>query len=307
MEDQTPNIEDPKFPNNSSITSSIIIGGVVLLCMICGSVFLFYTLPADEEEHFGYPSSAAYSASSSASISVIHSAPVSGTYLKLSVTPDDIRDDLEQQAEACAQILRKKFSSVSYPVSISPGKGYIELHIGSITPADIDEVKEYFTTKGKLYIHLVHRQTKTLAAEVASKQQIIPNYAAFPHINIDAATGATTTEQILIRTKAEVTGYDVKSAYVSPRDFSVVIIELTNAGGKKMEAFTLSLTKNVDMIATVFDGKVINYATLNAERLGKHFVITGMNSKKEAEKLVYSLQSPLTSTLEIIEQRPYSP
>jgi|GEM_PF-6132075 len=306
MEDHTPNIEDPKFPNNASNTSSIIIGAIVLLCMILGSLFLFYTLPTDEEAHLHSPSSMSYPASSSTSISPTTSMPASGTYMKLSVTPDNPGDDMELQVEACAQILSTKFSAALYPITVSPGKGFIELHIGSAAPADINEVTEYLTTKGELSIHLVHRQTRTLAAEVASRQKIIPGYAAFPHINIDPTTGATTTQQILINTKAEITGDDVKSAYVSPRDFSVVNIELTNAGGKKMEAFTLALTKNIDMIATVLDGKVMNYATLNAERLGRNFVITGLDSKKEAETLCRSLQSPLTSTLKIIEQRPYS-
>ncbi len=61
------------------------------------------------------------------------------------------------------------------------------------------------------------------------------------------------------------------------------------------------------MIATVFDGKIMNYATLNADSLGKKFIITGLNSRQEADRLVSSLQNLLTSTLKIIEQRPYSP
>ena len=73
-----------------------------------------------------------------------------------------------------------------------------------------------------------------------------------------------------------------------------------------MEAFTKSLTQNVDMIATVLDGKVKNYATLNAESLDKHFVITGLDSKQEADSLVSAIHSPLSCKLEIIDQQSYS-
>ena len=270
--------------------------------MVFGSVFLFYTLPADGEEHIAYPSSVVYAASSSASISPT----TSGICMKLSVTPDNTGDDLEQQPEACAQTLRTKFSHSSYPVSATANKGFIDIIVFSSSPSDIHEVKEFLTIKGKLSIHLVHRQTRTLAAEIASNQKIIPSYKALPHINKDPATGATTSEQVLIRIKAELSGKEMKAAYLDQRDPSIINIELTDAGGKKMEAFTLSLTKNVDKIATVFDGKVINYATLNAKTLGRRFIITGLESK-EAVNLCRSLQSPLTSTLKIIEQRPYSP
>ena len=174
MEDQTPTIEDPKFPNNSTNTSSIVIGVIVLLCMIFGGIFIFYTLPADEEEHFAYPSSAVYSTSSSVSVSPAHPVSASGTYLKLSVTPDNAGDNIEQQAEACAQILRKKFSHSPYPVSTTANKGFIEIIVFSSSPSDIQEVKDFLAIKGKLSIHLVHRQTRTHAAEVASKQKIIP-------------------------------------------------------------------------------------------------------------------------------------
>jgi preprotein translocase subunit SecD len=307
MQDHTPNIEDPKFPNNSSNTSSIVIGVIVLLCMIFGSVFLFYILPADEEEHFAYPSSAAYTASSSVSVSPTHSAGINGTYLKLSVTPDDAGDDLEQQAQTCAKILRKKFLSLPYPVGVTTGNGFIEVIVMSPDPDHTRQVKGFLVIKGKLSIHLVHRQTATLAAQVASEQKAVPGYIALSHKKTNSSTGVTSIEQVLIRSKKEVSDKEVKVAYLDPRDPTIINIELTEAGGKKMEAFTLPLTASVDMIATVFDGKVINYATLNADSLGRRFVITGLDSKQEAEHLCHSLQSPLTSTLKIIEQRPYSP
>jgi preprotein translocase subunit SecD len=284
-------MEDLHQPKKSSNRGIIIAVVILLTCVAIGLLYPFITKPSITYAH---PSSG-------------KPIPKSGTYMKLSVTPKVIGADINEQVKICAEILRKQFSQLSFPVEVRVNHSNIEIYLDITDFEHIDKVENMIEYEAKLSIHLVHRKTRELAAEAASEQQIVPGYSAFPHTKTDPTSGTSTIEQVLIRNKKELTDKDIKAAWVDPRDYSIINIELTEAGGKKMEAFTLSLTKTVDVIATVLDGKVMNYATLNAERLGKWFVISDLSSKDEAEKLCRSLQNPLTSTLKIIEQRPYSP
>lgn len=150
--------------------------------------------------------------------------------------------------------------------------------------------------RAKLSIHAVHRKSIFLADDVAKGKEIIPGYITRTYQDRDKKLN------ILIKRRAALTGKYIKIAWSPPNDYSVVNVTLTSEGGDKMKAFTTSLTKSVDQIATVLDDKVVNYATLNAESLGKNFVITGLDSKQEAEALVKALQNPLSHDIMIIKQ-----
>ena len=285
----------------------IITGAIFLLFIIAGAAFLAFRSNPISNSSMSYSSTAP--AVSTSPIPVNASSqeiPASGTYLKLSVTPHNKSDIADEEAKFCASMLNTNLpDNLSHPVAINPKENFIEVHIGSTDNGDVREVIDYLTKTNKLSIHAVHRQSRILAEAVAAKEEIIPGYIALPHTETDSETGKPYTHHVLIRRKSEITGDDVKAAYVHPRDYSIVNIELNAAGGKKMKTFTLTLTKRLDMIATVFDGKVINYATLNADSLGKNFVITGLETKQEVEDLIKSLQHQLTSTLEVIEKRAY--
>ena len=301
MRDHRPTTQDHNQSNKASSSRSIAVVVIVTLCLITAGVLFFNSRPSTESNSLPYPSTTPPKPK-----------PESGTYLKLSVTPDLEGADPEQQTELCTEILRRGFEKAHFPISVTPTHNSIDLHLGSTDPADIRLVKDYLTRTGKLSIHVVHRETRTLAADVASGNNIIPGYIALPHIVKDPALGKSATDYILIRRRAAVTGKHVKDAYISEsayidgEDSFIINIELTQAGGDIMEAFTLTLTKNVDMIATVFDGKIMNYATLNADSLSRHFIITGLDSRREAENLIFSLKWPLTSTLKVTEQRAYT-
>lgn len=228
-----------------------------------------------------------------------------GTYLKFSVTPDDQTESAASQAQLCANIFKRKFAQAPYAVMITAGKDYIEVYVNTSNPEHLKEIKKQLTYRGKLSIHLVHRESTKLAGSVAAKEKKIPGYIILPHIETNSDTGETTTTPILIRKKAEINEKDVKTAYLNPRDQSIINVELNQAGGEKMQAFTKTLTKTVDMIATVYNGRILNYATIVADSLSRNFVITGLESVEESELLIGAVQSLINSTLEITEQRGY--
>ena len=291
-------MEDHTAPKKSPNPSALIVG--ISLFLLIGGAAYFYVTSRNTITH---------SVTLSQPPLPEASVPSSGTFIKIEVSPakhfnpdSNISDETMRRARS----LRKLLSNLPFPVSVNAdvSANVIKVNIGSTEDADIEKIKELITRSGKLTIHAVHRQSRILADKVATKEEVIPGYTALPHSDKDFDTGKITTEYVLIRSRAEVTQDDIKAAYVDPRDFTIINIELTDAGGDKMTNFTLTLTQRLDMIATVYDGRVLNYATLNAESLGKRFVITGLDSEEEAQALTQSLQRK-QSKLKITQERSY--
>jgi hypothetical protein len=228
---------------------------------------------------------------------------MTGTYLKFSVTPDDEKETPASQAQFCSNIFKGRFAHAPYSAIITPGEDYIEVYVNTSQPEHLKDIKEHLTYKGKLSIHLVHKESSKLADSVTAKKLNIPGYITLPHSETNSDNREITTTQILIREKAELTEKDIKSALLDPRDQTTINIELTTAGGEKMHAFTEPLDKGVDKIATVFNGRIVNYAVLNAS-LGRHFVISGL-ALEESKLFIGATQNLINSTLKITEQRSY--
>ncbi|MGJ8657336.1 MAG: SecDF P1 head subdomain-containing protein [Akkermansiaceae bacterium] len=298
MENQSTPTEDNRASDKRS-SNQVTVIATAIFALLAVVVFSMFLLTNKQTQTVYIP------ATTTSPTSPSSPPTTSGTYLKVSITPDDATDNPEEQAIFCAQILKTKFSHTPYKVGVIPNKEFIDLFIDSQDPEHISEVIDSLTTKAKLSIHLVHRQSRQLANAVSLQEQTVKDYITLPYTETTHSTGETPTTQILIRAKPELTQKDIKSAWVSPRDHSLIHIELNDAGGVKMHDFTTTLTKNIDMIATVLNGQVVNYATLAADSLGKNFVINGLATKEAAEQLVHTLQNPLTSTLSIIEQKSF--
>jgi len=208
-----------------------------------------------------------------------------------------------QAMDSAKIILEKRINSsgaLDAPVNIVGNR--LEIQIPKLPPEEAEELISLLTTSAKLTIRSVHRQSSILADKVAAGD-IEPGYVSLPQTEIDQDTKEKSVRNVLVKRREALSGKYVKVAWVSPQDYSTVNIELTSEGGSKMKEFTSTLTQNVDLIATVLDGKVVNAATLNATTLGKHFVINGLDSKQEAEELVKALQNPLENDIEVMEQR----
>ena len=237
---------------------------------------------------------------------------VTGTFLILEIKP---RIDSNtgkpipltpSAMDSAKTILEKRISSTNTKgTSINIVGNRLEIKIPKLRNAESEALIRSITTTTKLTIHSLHRQSEILADKVANGK-VEPGYIVLPYTENDEITKKKTTKNILIKRSAALSGKDIKVAWVNPQDASIYI-ELTDEGGDKMREFTGALTQDVDRIATVLDGKVLNYANLAAKTLGKNFVINGLDSKEEAENLVKALQNPLENDIEIIELRSISP
>ena len=238
---------------------------------------------------------------------------VGGTSVILEVKPNIDPETNEpipltpQAMDSAKIILEKRINSsgaLDAPVNIVGNR--LEIQIPKLAPEEAEKLIDLLTTSAKLTIHSLHRESRFLADKVANDGEIIPGFKALPFTETDKDTGEKTTSNVLVKRREALSGKYVKLAYVT-QDYSIVEIEqLTSEGGDKMKEFTSTLTQNVDSIATVLDGKVVNYANLAAKTLGKRFQISGLDSKEEAEDLVKALQNPLENDIEILEQRSIS-
>lgn len=238
---------------------------------------------------------------------------VGGTSVILQVEPNKDSQTGEEipitpeAMQSAKNILEQRINTrgtLDAPVTIVGNR--LEIQIPKLEPEVAEKLIDILTTSAKLTIHSVHRESRMLADGVANKIEIEPGYMALPHTEVNEKTKEEVITNVLIKRKEALSGKNVKSAYVDPRDVSIVNIELTGEGGDLMEEFTSTLTQDIDMIATVLDGKVVNYATLNAKTLGQRFVITGLGSKEEADELCRALQNPLENDILVKEKRSIS-
>lgn len=176
--------------------------------------------------------------------------------------------------------------------------GYIHINGRTITapvklPAgDHKEMRERIYKNHSLTIHLVHPQSHSLAPLVASGEKKIPNYRVYPQHTLDYETGKQIgTRQILVKEAYALSEKDILRAEPDYASNSMIFIELTDAGSKKMEDFTRSLRAGRDEIATIVDGVVINSATLQAEFLSKNFTISGLDNLQQCQHLAASINT----------------
>lgn len=237
---------------------------------------------------------------------------VGGTSFIIEVQPnvDDFGEIIPLNSRAmdtAKTILEKRLNGsgvLDAPVSVQGNR--IEILIPKISPEKAAELKRILTTTAKLTIHEQHPRSATLA-EQAANGKIIPGYRIYPQDIKDEKTGEViTTRNILVKRRPALTGKDILRAAPDYSSNSVVFIELTSEGAKKMENFTRELQAGQDHIVSILDGKVINNAVLQAEVLGKNFTISGLDSLKECEELSKGLANPMDNDIEVIDERTIS-
>ncbi len=207
----------------------------------------------------------------------------------------------KEAMESTKSILEKRFSSISelkFTMNINGNK--ISISMPKLPKEESLRIVQSFIAKTKFSIHSIHKQSDQIIDDVLQGKEI-PGYKALPHTTTNTSSGEKTISHILIKNEAIIDKTDIKTAWISPQDNSVINIELNDDGGKKMNEHTLSLTPQIDRLATVLNGKVLNTATLNTAPLGKHFTITGINTKQEAEAIISSLQNLLKYDIKIVK------
>ncbi len=212
----------------------------------------------------------------------------------------------KEAMETAKQIVEKRLNQMAVtdaPITIQ-GDNLLEIQMPGITPQQAKEVSKQITQIARLTFHK-SLLDPVLAQQILSGDTAEPGVVAGVYESKDR-NGNITSRPIAYQRKAHVTGKDVKAAQPDRSTNNQVLIELHSTGAKKMKTFTRSLRQNVDQIVTVLDGKIVNSATLNAESLGKNFVITGLDDLEECVALSNALVNPLENPLVLDEQRTVS-
>lgn len=223
-----------------------------------------------------------------------------------------------------------KSGTLNAPITIVGNR--LEIQIPKLAPEVADNLIKELTTAAKLSIHAVHPNSQAIGARVSAKIEELRKtdpeasailedgrvnpelydivdigYKALPQTIRDEKTGEELgANYVIIRNKSEIASRDISEAGQNPMTPSEVYVTLTSEGGDKMLNFTKTLTPQKDFLATVLDNKIVNKAVLNADRLGKRFVISGLHEKGEAERLIKALKNPLDNDIEVMERRSVS-
>lgn len=181
----------------------------------------------------------------------------------------------------------------------------ISVSIPKILPSEAQSLSLLLSAGGQLTIHKRHaNHTDKLAKQVFDGEKIIPGARSYPQQIFDEEGALIDTRYVLIDRRPALTGKDIERTSPNYQTNTEVLITLTPEGAKKMEKFTRSLTPGRDHIVSVFDGKVMNDAVLNAEVLGKNFVISGLDNIEECERLSEPLATPLENEVKVISITP---
>ncbi|SHJ66478.1 hypothetical protein SAMN02745181_2299 [Rubritalea squalenifaciens DSM 18772] len=192
----------------------------------------------------------------------------------------------------------------TFDASITVKGNRIEIQIPKpISPDEAKHLKALFTTSAILTLHKRDpRHNPVLAEKVFKGEEIVPGARAYEYPQTDPKTGkAIESSYVLVKRRAAISAKDIKHANPNYATGTEVQITLTDDGTKKMETFTKSLKQGEDHIVCIFDGKVMIDAVLNAEKLSKIFVISGLDSLEECEQFSRALRNSLPNKIDIIE------
>lgn len=207
-----------------------------------------------------------------------------------------------QAASEATKILRKRLDKygVAEPLLQPVGDNRILVQMPGLAEADKDDVRSTLQRVAYLEFRLVHPDNDSLVKEVG--QPGFRHPVGFEKKDLKEREGVV--ESIFVKTKTEMTGKAVRSAFVSFEPMTslpYVSLEFTSEGAEKFGRIT---TENVGKrLAILLDGEVISAPVIQDAILGGHAQITGRFSLQDASELANVLENPLETPVKIVEER----
>lgn len=214
-----------------------------------------------------------------------------------------------EQVNQAISVIRKRLSgpaSSSQPQISRLGDDMIVVQMAGVEPETAKEIRVTLEKVAKLELKKVKRADEALARRVLEGTEIVPGYKAY-ELTQKKEDGVNFTQTLLLAKRTALGGNDIANAVPSPQQTDAVAITLNGEGTDKMIALTKNLTPNVDRIAIVLDGEVINAPSLRTVPLGKNFIVEGLNEPGEVQTLASALMNPLENKLLVEEERTVSP
>ena len=158
------------------------------------------------------------------------------------------------------------------------------------------EAKDDVPAKPKaplLALKNVHPENDKLARQVkAGTKPTPPGYRLYSLPYLDWETNKNIGEKpILLKRASIVTDEGVKVARATGNPGEIAIL-LTEKAGKRMTNITERMNLGQDRLAIVLEGKCLIAPTVQA-KLGRNFIIAGLSGKKEVDRIVFALNTPI--------------
>ena len=181
------------------------------------------------------------------------------------------------------------------------GENRIIIEMPGVGEEKRDEIRDIIERTARLELKKVHPQSSSLAG-----REVPSGYGLYQLPIIDDNTKEKIGERpILLERRNIIGGESVKNARATGRIGELSVL-LKSAGGDRVLNATKTMTIGRDKIAVVLDGKALIAPTVQA-KLGRNFVINGLDSKEEVRRIVFALNNPLKNPLKILSERNVSP
>ena len=205
--------------------------------------------------------------------------------------------------DQAVEVIRKRVDQfgVSEPVITPEGADRILVQIPGLDAEKIADARKQLQKVAKLEFRLVHPQSDQLLPRIEAGQEPVP-----PGYRIetekDTREGKPVEQKILVRTRTDIGGENVKSGYpvFDQRGWGVGL-QFTSEGSKLFGKLT---SEHVgDRFAIILDGEIQSAPRINEAIYGGSASITGRFTEKEARNLASVLDNPLAVPVSIEEER----
>ncbi|MEI6350329.1 MAG: protein translocase subunit SecD [Verrucomicrobiota bacterium] len=205
--------------------------------------------------------------------------------------------------DQAVEVIRKRVDKfgVSEPVITPEGNDRILVQIPGLDAEKIAEARQTLQQVAKLEFRLVHPQSDQLIPRIkAGQEPVPPGYRIETEKNV--RDGKESESELLVRTRADITGNMVKSGYpiFDQRGWGVGL-QFTSEGGDLF--FKLTSEHVHERFAIVLDGKIQSAPVIQDAIPNGTASITGHFSETEARNLASVLENPLAVPVSIEEQR----
>lgn len=189
----------------------------------------------------------------------------------------------------------KTVNNLKFKTSILKS-GQLEVETTGLPVEQHGDVLNLLAKSGYLSIHGVHPKgaNSELAGKVLNGEEAILGYK----LAIEKGDEANEDRLFLVKAQPALDSGDIEHAEPEKQALDNLFVRLTKQGGEKMEAFTRALDLG-DLIVVLIDDEVVSAASLNAEFLGRNFVISGLRKHKEAELLSSIVMAPLSNRVKV--------
>ena len=230
-----------------------------------------------------------------------------GTAFQIRLIRADKETPLSKDAQDKAvEVIRGRVDKfgVGEPIISPVGEDQILVQIPGLDVNDIAAVREQLQRVAKLEFKLVHPQSAQIIQQIDAGQAIVP-----PGYKIETEEterqGKSYTDRLLIKSRADMTGDKVASAFPTydMKGWGVQL-KFNSEGAKQFGELTAAHVK--EQLAIVLDGKVISAPVLQDAIYGGIASITGRFDEKSVRNLASALENPLQTPVKIEEERSVS-